>query len=582
MTARVRPQPMPLEEEVDDPHEEVEEVVVQTDESEVADETTQGGKPKNKRRKKTVTKVRVWKIDQDINYDPLPPFQNPPIDRLREPSEYFLDMFSPDLIEDIVYQTNLYVRQKDVSSTFQIDRHEFVVFLGIIIYMGVCDLPAIEDYWAAMTKVPNVSECMSAKRFRLIRSVLHFNNNEHARASTDRFYKIRPVFNALTKQFQKIKETPTQSVDEVMVAYKGTRAGNLRQYIQNKPDKWGFKLFCRASIDGIIHDILMYQGEPTFTSHHTQLTEAESKLLTSTKTVICLAKTIKKPDQSAIYADNYFTSIGLVEYLKTQYGCRYVGTARVSRIGKPPLMDAADFDDTPRGTIDFCTSEGILALRWKDNKVVTVLSTDIGISPAGEVKRFNNRLKKKVDIACPGVIKEYNGKMGGIDKSDMLTHLYKTPMRARRWYIRLFGYAVDLCICNAWLCYKRDCVALNEKPMPLKIFRLDISRFARCQQNLRPRVTRLSSNPGAQTPPQRGQRAIMPTLATRFDPTKLHLPKFVPNRQTCKHCSTKGDIHRSRWICTVCKVALCLSDNRNCFEVFHKPDPTIHNIVMEG
>ncbi len=29
------------------------------------------------------------------------------------------------------------------------------------------------------------------------------------------------------------------------------------------------------------------------------------------------------------------------------------------------------------------------------------------------------------------------------DKLGMLTHLYKSPMRARRWYMRLFGYTLD-------------------------------------------------------------------------------------------------------------------------------------------
>lgn len=35
-----------------------------------------------------------------------------------------------------------------------------------------------------------------------------------------------------------IPSTHKHSVDEVMVAKKGTRAGTLRQYIANKPDKW--------------------------------------------------------------------------------------------------------------------------------------------------------------------------------------------------------------------------------------------------------------------------------------------------------------------------------------------------------
>ena len=39
--------------------------------------------------------------------------------------------------------------------------------------------------------------------------------------------------------------------------------------------------------------------------------------------------------------------------------------------------------------------------------------------------------------------------MGGIDKSDMLTHLYKAALRAKRWYIPIFGYAIDVSMCNA-------------------------------------------------------------------------------------------------------------------------------------
>ena len=231
-----------------------------------------------------------------------------------------------------------------------------MVFIGVILYMGVVHLPAIEDYWGTYTRVAQVADVMSSKRFRLIRSMLHFNNNENIRGSTDRFFKIRPLFSALVKQFLLVKPTPTQSVDEVMVAYKGTRAGNLRQYIRSKPDKWGYKLFCRASIDGFIHDILMYQGETTFSSHDQQLTEEEPHLLVSAKTVVAL---VKKLD------------------------CQYVGTAQVNRIGRAPLMSMKNMDKktVPRGTYDYCISDGILAVRWKDNKNVTLLSTDVGVEP---------------------------------------------------------------------------------------------------------------------------------------------------------------------------------------------------------
>ncbi len=158
----------------------------------------------------------------------------------------------------------------------------------------------------------------------------------------------------------------------------------------------------------------MYQGESTFSSHHMQLNDEESQHLVSTKTVIVLAKTLKTPSQVAIYADNYFTSITLVEYLKDKLGCRYVGTARVNRVGRAPLMSSKEMDKktVPRGEYDYCSSNEILALRWKNNKVVTILSSDAGLQPVQSVKRYDRKAKKKVDVPCPNVINEYNRKMG--------------------------------------------------------------------------------------------------------------------------------------------------------------------------
>ncbi|CAM4458235.1 unnamed protein product [Leuciscus chuanchicus] len=109
-------------------------------------------------------------------------------------------------------------------------------------------------------------------------------------------------------------------LDEVMVAYKGTRAGSLRQYIANKPDKWGFKLFCRASSSGIIHDFLLYQGASTF--FNGALTEQEEALLPGAKLVTTFCKTITLPRLSIVFCDNFFTSFDLVQNLQENLGIR--------------------------------------------------------------------------------------------------------------------------------------------------------------------------------------------------------------------------------------------------------------------
>ncbi|KAK4320953.1 hypothetical protein Pmani_008208 [Petrolisthes manimaculis] len=206
-----------------------------------------------------------------------------------------------------------------------------------------------------------------------------------------------------------------------------------------------------------------------------------------------------------------------------------------------------DKKSVPRGTLDYCSTNGILAASCMDNKVVTLLSSDAGIEPKSSVQRYDRKNKDKKEVTCPDVIKKYNRRIGGIDKSDMLTHLYNTPMKARRWYIKLFGYAIDLCVCNAWVLCKRDCESLGNRSMPLKQFRLDISHFMRCTKDLGSRATRKSRSLSLQVDlPKRGQRTCVPSASERQDTTVHHMPHFVTMRQTCKFCSKKGDIHRSR------------------------------------
>lgn len=168
-------------------------------------------------------------------------------------------MFTADLVDHIVYQTNLYAEQNGVVTTHKTDKHEIIAFLGIVIYMGVCRLPSTEDYWASETRVPQVADVMSYKRFELLRSILRFNNNENSCSSTDKFYKVRPVFTFITKQFLQVPATSAQSLDEVSIACQGNGAGNRPDLFHPGSHNLGFKLYCRASEDGFVHDVLLYQ-----------------------------------------------------------------------------------------------------------------------------------------------------------------------------------------------------------------------------------------------------------------------------------------------------------------------------------
>ena len=122
----------------------------------------------------------------------------------RAHSDYFFDLFTSELIDHIVFHTNLYAAQKDINTTFSVTSDEIKKFFGICVLIGIIELPAIDDYWKLKTRIPQVAEIMSRDRFKLIRSLIHFNNNDEVAENTDRFYKIRPVIDYVRTSCLKI------------------------------------------------------------------------------------------------------------------------------------------------------------------------------------------------------------------------------------------------------------------------------------------------------------------------------------------------------------------------------------------
>uniref|UniRef100_A0A3B3H8F7 PiggyBac transposable element-derived protein domain-containing protein n=1 Tax=Oryzias latipes TaxID=8090 RepID=A0A3B3H8F7_ORYLA len=468
---------------------------------------------------KSAVRPTTWH-KADLKNTALPEYQHSTPDCIDLPFQYFTRYFDDQIIRHITYQTNLYAAQKDINITFTANENEILTFVTILIYMGIVELPSVDDYWARETRVPQVANLMSSKRFRLLKRVVHFNDNTMIYGTSDRFFKIRQLFSYINTAFRRESQTPKQSVDEVMVAYKGKKAGNLRQYIKSKPDKWGFKLFARASEDGFIHDMVLYQGKTTLEAHDVPLKPEQEDLGTTSQIVSVLVSTMSFPTTPAIYADNFFTSLELVRYLR-DHNCRYTGTARENRIGKPPLRTIKEMEKktVPHGTCDYVTSDdGILAVRWKDNKTVTLLSTDMGVGPMSTGIRYCSETKKREPVSCPAVIRSYNANMGGIDKSDMLVHLYRTPMKSKR--------------CSS--SFVESLTSSTDVPKPV-----------------------------------RGHRSHTPNLAVRFDMSLFHAPVHGEH-QTCKHCSRKGNIMRSNVVCRVCKVHYCMNSERNCFVKYHE------------
>lgn len=211
---------------------------------------------------------------------------------VEEPLEYFEYYFDENILQHILSETNLYSVQQ-TSEFLEVNMRELKAFIGIFIYMGICSLPSIVDYWAQATRVNQVAEVMTRTRFQKIRSHIHFNDNLSVQPDEpDRFLKIRPLLDHMQMKTEGLEQENELSVDECMVGYKGKFAGKLRQYLPDKPShRWGFKIFVLDGKSGMNYSFIPYQGDQTFFQEDLSREEIASGVGASA--VISLAKRIK-------------------------------------------------------------------------------------------------------------------------------------------------------------------------------------------------------------------------------------------------------------------------------------------------
>ncbi len=134
---------------------------------------------------------------------------------------------------------------------------EIKIAFGIIVYMGIVQLPNRRMYWQHGTRINKIADAMPFNRFNDIVSMLHYNDNSQIpkkdSPTYNRCYKIQPLIDHFRERFTSvvIKET-FLSIDEQVVPFKGH--SSLKRYLKNKPKKWGYKLWAMAGMSGYVYD----------------------------------------------------------------------------------------------------------------------------------------------------------------------------------------------------------------------------------------------------------------------------------------------------------------------------------------
>lgn len=334
----------------------------------------------------------------------------PPADMMvKTPYQYFQRFITDAMIENMVEHTNIYSTQKRGHSR-DTSKKELEKMMGMYFRMRLVKMSGVLNYWENETVYQPVCSVMGSNRFRALVANLPFVDNMTVTddQKKDKVWEIRPWIDATRQQWLLLVPEEYVSIDEIVCQFTG-KTSPIRQYIKGKPHPWGFKIWGRAKVSGLLYDFDVYQGGD---GQRTKLGQGGDVVLKLTSTLLshCRYKTI---------VDNLFTGIPLIGQLASQR-IFYTGTARVNRIGHCELKDKKELKKGGRGSLDHRVeqTENIAAVRWFDNKAVTMSSFLVSIEPMTEACIWDKKEKGYKMIPMPAVVREYNQNMGGIDLID--------------------------------------------------------------------------------------------------------------------------------------------------------------------
>lgn len=482
----------------------------------------------------------------------------------------------PERLENLIVEETL--RYAGLDEKFSFSNTELRKFIGITFYMTYFNLPNTRDYWSSSNdrSVDVIKNQMTVNQFEKIRQYIHFNDKEKRPSrndpTCDRLYLIRPVIDSLNCTFGSIPKMAKLSVDEQMCSTKMN--SYMRQYLPNKPKKWGFKFFVLCDTKGYAYKFEIYTGSNEI------LRSEEPNLQASANIVVRLVREVPRFKNYIIYFDNYYTTIPLVIYLRT-LGILSVGTIRRNRIKNCKFPEEKIMMKCERGTSrEFVASVygiDVTSISWKDTKLVNLVSTYIGTKPAfssivpnenESVRRFDKKQNKVTMVACPQIVKDYNKNMGGVDLLDSSMSRHKITLKSRKWTNRIFYHLLDMTCINAWILYNR----INQPQAGIKNLRLidfklevadslfkyknsskDVS-FRR-RSNLETEIQKKKRKPNSQIPPPKD---------VRLDGTQHWI--MVSKKGRCKMPGCTG---QTKMFCRKCELNLCLTTEKNCFYNYH-------------
>lgn len=493
------------------------------------------------------------------------------LSRSSDAVDFFNLLFPDAVIQLIARETNDHVKTShflwsSCPGWLPVSTAEVRGFLGLIILMGVQNLPDASHYWSwtQHDSSHTFQRTMSLQRFRQIAANIRMGSVSTAQcrgaASSHPFSTFRPMLDILgAAMWDAYQPNCSLAVDRALLP-------SLEEAPRVQPEVW---LLCDSK-SGYCHRLFIQAGA---TVRQEQGCAVVSELVKGLE-----------GKHHHLYLANSLASVPLMQRLLQQGVYASSSFPPFSPIlprqlwEEGPLDKPGDFRQRRFGPV--------LATRWRDVKEMGCLSTNAAAGQQDTVwRRSQSRAGELDPVGRPLAFRLLQENMRGVDICKQL--LACNPLggipQDRHWR-NLFWFLLNLSVVNAFILLRES---RKDSPPPwvqdglftqLSFRRRLGTQLARCGQKEPEGGEAARSRPrtAPRTAPRAGPRAgprAEPRAGPRAEPgeellkERHRLAKISSLSKRCRSCNLKRVRHESVYGCPLCGVNLCKQPS--CFWDFH-------------
>lgn len=299
----------------------------------------------------------------------------------------------------------------------------------------------LDDLWATDgTGVDIFRATMCQTRFRILLQSIRFDciSNREERRKLDKLAAIRAIFDRFVENcISCYSPSEYVTIDEKLEAFRGRCS--FRQFIPNKPAKYGIKIF--ALVDARTFFVLnqeVYVGKQPPGPFEVSNTPEEI--------VLRLCQPIKNSRRNVTF-DNWFASYSLVVRLLKEYQLTSVCTLRKNKREIPNAFLEVKQREVKSSLFGFQKDVTLVSYVPKKGKNVLLFST---------MHHDNNIDEETGADRKPEIITFYNVTKGGVEVADELSSNYNVSRNSRRWPLTIFFSLLNTASINAFVIYKNN------------------------------------------------------------------------------------------------------------------------------